>query len=397
MHHHLARLILCSLLLTAPAARAATVNVSNTSDLHTALNSAAPGDTILLAPGTYTGGLHIDNRSGAPGGPITVAAADPANPPVFAGGSTALQLSDCNYLTLRDLRVTSFTLNGINIDDAGSFDSPAHHVTFENLLIERIGPTGNHDALKLSGLDHFTIRNCTFRGWGGSAIDMVGCHDGTIETSTFEGIPGHEQATGIQIKGGSRAILIRWNFFSGAGQRAINLGGSTGLPYFRPADADAEADAVEVYGNRFAGSQSPVAFVTARGGHVHHNTFYLPEKWALRILQETTDPRFIPCQGGLFEHNLILFDARVQTFVNVGPGTLPETFTFRDNAWFDLAGSRAPSLPSPETGGVYNVNPELRDPGTARMSIGSTDPRLAGKGADAMPPPSAAATRWPGL
>jgi hypothetical protein len=79
----------------------------------------------------------------------------------------------------------------------------------------------------------------------------------------------------------------------------------------------------------------------------------LPEKWVLRILQETTDPQFAPCHGGVFEDNLVFYDSRVQVFVNVGPRTSPETFVLRRNAWCDVEGSRRPSLPVQETEAVY--------------------------------------------
>jgi len=55
------------------------------------------------------------------------------------------------------------------------------------------------------------------------------------------------------------------------------------------------------------------------------------------ILQETKDERFKPCHGGVFEHNLVVFDRGVRTVVNVGPGTDPESFTFRANACVVLA------------------------------------------------------------
>ncbi|MFT5468643.1 MAG: hypothetical protein ACI8UO_003754 [Verrucomicrobiales bacterium] len=105
------------------------------------------------------------------------------------------------------------------------------------MVIEDIGPRGNHDALKLSGLSDFVVRNCTFAGWGGSAIDMVGCHNGLIDNCTFTGKDGFSQDNGVQMKGGSSKIRVTRSWFEHAGQRAINLGGSTGLPYFRPKDA----------------------------------------------------------------------------------------------------------------------------------------------------------------
>ena len=157
----------------------------------------------------------------------------------------------------------------------------------------------------------------------------------------------------MQLKGGTEDVLVQCCLFTNAGQRCINLGGSTGLQFFRPRCSDYEAKNITVAGNRFEGSIAPVAWVTADGGHVHHNTIVLPDKWVLRILQETSDPQFKPCHGGLFEHNLVIYDSRVQIFVNVGPRTAPETFVFRRNAWCDVEGSRKPRCPSPEKDGVY--------------------------------------------
>lgn len=54
--------------------------------------------------------------------------------------------------------------------------------------------------------------------------------------------------------------------------------------------------------------------------------------------------------------NLVTFDSRVQVFVNVGPRTAPETFVFRHNVWYDIDGSRRPTLPVAEEDGVYLSN-----------------------------------------
>jgi hypothetical protein len=186
----------------------------------------------------------------------------------------------------------------------------------------------------------------------------------------------------VQLKGGTRDVLVHRSWFRDCGERAINLGGSTGLAYFRPAVTSFEATAIEIAGNRFHGSTAPIAWVNAAGGHVHHNTFHRPGKWVLRILQESTDERFLPCADGVFEDNLVVFDAAVTTFVNVGPGTKPATFRFRGNAWFEIGGQRRPELPVPEKDGVHGVDPRLKDPGGAEMKVTSDDPRLRGVGAD---------------
>ena len=86
---------------------------------------------------------------------------------------------------------------------------------------------------------------------------------------------------------------------------------------------------------------------------------------------------------GIFEHNLIVFDSRVRVFVNVGPSTAPESFTFYHNAWYQPDGTNMPVLPTKEKSGIYRVDPKLKLPGTEDMHIGSGDRRLEGIGADA--------------
>ncbi|HNS19525.1 MAG TPA: right-handed parallel beta-helix repeat-containing protein [Sedimentisphaerales bacterium] len=330
------------------------IRVDGSSELRAVLGHLMPGMTVSLQPGVYEGGLYLSNVAGTENAPIVIQGAEPNVPPVFrGGGGQAFHFADCSHLVVKSIRVEGFPGNGINIDDGGSYDTPAHHITLENVTITGIGPDGNYDGLKMSGVDHFRVRNCHFEGWGGSGIDMVGCRHGVVEDCTFTGREGFSQSNAVQLKGGTEDVLVQCCLFRNAGQRSINLGGSTGLQFFRPQVGDCEARNITIAGNRFEGSIAPVAWVTADGGRVHHNTIVLPDKWVLRVLQETTDPRFRPCHGGVFENNLVFYDSRVQVFVNVGPGTAVETFVFRRNVWCDVEGDRRPSLPVAEESGVY--------------------------------------------
>ncbi|MEZ5301068.1 MAG: right-handed parallel beta-helix repeat-containing protein [Verrucomicrobiales bacterium] len=366
-------------LAIAPHSHPAEIAVSSLSELVAAAGKAKPGDAVVLAAGDYETGGFLGGVRGDKAAPITIRSADPENPAVFRGGKQALHLSGCRYVTLSDLRIVGCAINGLNIDDAGEKGSPAAGIVLQRLHISDIGPRGNHDGIKLSGVDRFAVRGCTIEGWGGSGIDMVGCHDGVIEACRFAGKAGFSQSNAVQMKGGSARIAVLANRFENAGQRAINLGGSTGLEYFRPKVGAFEASEIEVAGNLFIGSLAPVAWVNADGGHVHHNTIVDPEKWVVRILQENQGDGFKPCQGGVFEDNLIVFDRRVNVFANVGGGTAPETFRFRGNAWFErgAARQRKPALPGAEAGGVYGVDPQLDAAGAAK----SGDARLMGKGA----------------
>lgn len=121
------------------------------------------------------------------------------------------------------------------------------------------------------------------------------------------------------------------------------------------------------------GSLAPVAFVGVDGAVVRHNTFYRPEKWVMRILQESRDPLFVPCRNGSFENNLIVFrSSEVQVLVNVGSGTLPDSFRFSGNHWFceDRPERSQPrGLPTTESHGTHGVNPRLRNPAALDVRI----------------------------
>lgn len=386
--------LVCLISLTAMGARGETVAVDSKEALIQAAHAAMPGDVIQIEEGSYPGGVYLSGIHGTKEKPIVIETAGKGSA-IFTGskgGKSGLHLSACSHVTLRRMTVTGFPINGINADDGGDSDRPSVGLQFEFLTITRIGPQGNHDALKLSGLTDFSVRHCVFHGWGGSAIDMVGCHDGRISNCGFTGEANYSQANGIQMKGGSSRIVVEDSVFDRAGQRSINLGGGTGLPYFRPADAAWEARDIEVRSNLFIGSLAPIAWVGIDGGHVHHNTIYLPEKWVARILQENTNPRFGRCRNGRFENNLIVFDRRVQTFVNVGGHTEPNTFNFRNNAWFDQDNpNRGPSdLPVEESGSVIGLDPEFPDPARQDFTIRSKDPRLKGVGFDYRAPSSEA-------
>jgi hypothetical protein len=100
-----------------------------------------------------------------------------------------------------------------------------------------------------------------------------------------------------------------------------------------------------------------VGFVGVDGAVVRFNTFERPGRWVLRILQETREPGFVPCRNGEFTDNTIAFESSSWGTggVNIGGGTAPDTFKFARNWWYciDNPARSRPTLPTPETGGVY--------------------------------------------
>jgi hypothetical protein len=268
---------------------------------------------------------------------------------------------------LSHLVFTNLAQNGLNIDDGSATNPPAsaREITLAHLRVSDIGGDGNHDGIKLSGVWDFRVRACSVERWGtrgGSAIDLVGCHRGLIESNLFRHVsPEPPNCTGVQGKGGTSEIVIRRNRFESAGGRSINIGGSTGLEFFRPplvaGQEHAEARNITVEGNTFIGSTAPIAFVGVDGATVRFNTIENPSRWVMRILQETKAPGFVACRNGVFTDNTILFQSSQWNSggVNIGGGVATDTFQFARNWWLcaDRPERSRPQLPTTEDGGTY--------------------------------------------
>jgi hypothetical protein len=360
------------------AAQEAIVTVKDSQEFQHAVEQAKSGTKILMAPGNYPGGFNFRDVKGEPGKPIVIAAADQNHLPVIQGGGNCIHLSNVAYLELHNLIMSDARGNGMNIDDGGSYETPSHHIVLRGLMVRDIGPEGNRDGIKLSGLDDFRVENCTIERWGsgGSGIDMVGCHRGVIEGCTFR----HGDSIGsnaVQTKGGSSEIVVRGCRFEHAGLRAVNVGGSTGMAYFRPKPQGYEAKDITVESCTFIGSQAPVAFVGVDGAVFRFNTIYRPTRWVLRILQETRQPEFVPSRNGQFIDNIIAFRSdEVAATVNIGPDTAPETFKFARNFWYclDDPARSSPDLPTPESDGIYGIDPQFRNAEEGDLKLKADSP-----------------------
>jgi hypothetical protein len=348
---------------------------------------AVPGTSIQLHAGTYSGGNYFSGLAGTESAPIWIGGAPGEARPLIDGGGEGIHLVRAKFVIVHDLEVANAASNGINADDGGDYADPlaSHHLVFRNLHIHDIGGTGNQDCLKLSGINDYAVVLSSFArcggGGSGSGIDHVGCHRGLVARNNFEDTSG----SAVQSKGGSEDIEIRWNRFSEAGARSLNLGGSTGFSYFRPplssTETNAEARDLRVVSNLFEGSNAPIAYVGCVGCIVANNTIIDPHTWILRILQETTTSpahEFEACRDGEFKNNLVSFEwGDLSTWVNIGSNTNPASFTFDHNLWFawDDPSQSEPTLPSTETGGIYELDPGL----DADFHISGTGP-AAGAG-----------------
>jgi hypothetical protein len=348
-------------------------------DLTAALSNAVPGDTVMLLSEKHKVNQYIKNIKGSPDKWIIITS-NADNPAIFEGGSTAFQLSDASYLKISNITFSGQTGNGLNIDDGGSYDSPTESIIIENCAWLSMNATGNNDELKMSGVDNFEIRNCKFMNGsaGGSMIDMVGCHKGKIYKNIFQ----NAGSNAIQAKGGCSVIDIYQNLFQNAGQRSINVGGSTGLQFFRPPDAKYEARDIRVFINQFRGSVAPIAFVGAINCSVINNLLFMPERWLVRILQENITDGFALCSNNIFANNICYFDnnANNERGINIGSNTLPATFEFSNNLWFNTQNSNwnGPNPAVNHQNTILNQDPELIESGLV-FKISGNSPAV-GKG-----------------
>jgi hypothetical protein len=360
----------------------ATVLHVGPSQTYTTLSQAAAvvnaGDTIMIHGGVYAGGTFISNMQGTAGAEITILPA-PGDTVIYSGGGTGWQLSDAAYLRIYGIIFEQQTANGFNMDDGGTYITPSHNVLFDSCTFRNINATGNNDLLKLSGLDTFEIRNCVFLNGsaGGSGIDMVGCHYGVIKDCRFENMGSNA----IQAKGGTQHIRMEENFFKNCGQRTLNLGGSTGLAFFRPIDATFEAADMQVYSSIFIGSVAPIAYVGCVRVEVINNTIYLPTNWVIRILQETVDTtRFIECGDNTFRNNIIYRGNSLSTDCNIGPNTDPGSFHFSDNLWYNYQNAGWPgpaNLPVVDSNNIVGSNPLFANAAAEDFSITMSSPAAA--------------------
>lgn len=347
-----------------------------------AAQAATPGSAIVIHPGTYAGGQSVSNLRGTASAPIWVGGVQGQPRPVFNGGSNGIQFSRPAYVVLHDIEVRNATANGINIDDGGQYADPlaAHHVLVQRLDIRDIGSSGNQDCLKVSGLNDFQIRDSHFQNCGGSGsgIDFVGAHRGLVHGNTLIDIGG----SGVQAKGGSSDIDIHANRFVNGGNRALNMGGSTGFEFFRPplstTSPNAEARRIRALSNLIIGSaQAPLNFVGCVECVAAHNTLVDPGTWLVRVLQETVSQgshAFEPVRDVVLQNNLFVFQRSQVTSsgVNIGPDTDAPSFVWINNLFFaqDNPGQSQPNLPGSVSGSIVGVNPNVSAP-DYRITTGS--------------------------
>ncbi|RUM93471.1 MAG: hypothetical protein DSZ28_08330 [Thiothrix sp.] len=359
------------------------ISVSTVVQLEGALKKQNNGNEIVLAPGDYvlSGALYAHGLEN-----ITIRSQDANNPAVIKGGAV-FRLSQPKNVTIKDLVIQDMSVGGLNIDDVAGLEGPApgtdwnstlaHDITLKNIKLLNIGnDADNNDGIKLTGIDTFTIDNVQVINWGGggSAIDMVGCHNGTIKNSLFRSRQT-PWTTGMVTKGGSEGITISNNRFELKNQGiAVKLGGSTENQFFRfwPGQSGYEAKNITVSDNTIIHSRAAVSYVNiSEGGLVKDNLIYQSGTQIARILDEASfEGNHFETSNGVFSGNTVIFNNALtrNAPVNIDDNlanVAPQTFTFSSNKWFNTdeaggnnaTGQVLTSIPGTQSGNSFGVDP----------------------------------------
>lgn len=207
------------------------VNVSTAAQLSTALSNAQPGQTILLADGTYSGQFSIASKTATAAQPIIIEGSKAA---IINGGNTsggyAFYVNTCRYVTLRGFSVTgaqkSVVLDGsvnCTIDRLTTHDCGS-----ESILVRKFS-TDN------------VIKNCTVYNTGlvtpgyGEGIYIGQYYGNWPSTSTPDASDRNQilnntiyktAAECIDIKEGTTGGLIRANILDGTYMSGANYADS---------------------------------------------------------------------------------------------------------------------------------------------------------------------------
>lgn len=202
----------------APAGAATTVEVTTAKELKAALTAAAPGQTIHLADGTYTGNFKV-TASGTSAARITLTGSSKVI--LTASGGYGLYLNGASYWTVQGVTVTG--------GQKGIVTDAAAHVVIDAVTVHGLDMEGVH--FRTSSTDG-VIKNSRIYDTG---LDRPGYGEGvyvgTANTLTDKSdrvqilnntIGPNVGGENIDLKEGTTGGLVSGNTFDGSGLSMTN-------------------------------------------------------------------------------------------------------------------------------------------------------------------------------
>ncbi len=219
------------LLPTRSHAATRTLNCGTTSCLTSALSGAQPGDTIVLASGTYTDNFTV-SASGTSSSPIIIQSASSTSKAILSGGGTgsgyALYITG-DYIQVKNLKITN-AKKGIMLDNA-------NHGLIDGTEVYNIGEEGIHYR---DGSSNNILQNSSVHDTGmvtadygegvyvGSDVGKWGTHDAAANDNRISNVTigPNVRAESVDIKEGTTGTVVENCTFDGTGISGANYSDS---------------------------------------------------------------------------------------------------------------------------------------------------------------------------
>jgi hypothetical protein len=127
--------LLAAALVSLAAGEAAAVD-ADPATYEAVLPTLQPGDTLVLAPGMYTGNLDITGLNGTPEAPITITGPDDKSA-VFVGQGccNTVEITGSSHVVVKNLTVDGQGLGGVfGVSAKDGESNVVHHITIEGCL-----------------------------------------------------------------------------------------------------------------------------------------------------------------------------------------------------------------------------------------------------------------------
>jgi hypothetical protein len=266
-----------------------------------------PGDTLLLAPGTYRDTLPLHRLAGSADAPIAIRGPRPPDEARFLGraGANTVSVLDSSHLIIESVVIDGqgLPVDGVKAEGHGHY---ADHITLANLTIV------NHDA------DQATVAisvHCPAWGWvirdnvidgAGTGMYLGGSDGGApfvgglIEGNVVRNTLGYSiqlkhQKPRPSIAGmplAPQVTIVRRNTLikSGRGSTGADARPNLLLGHF-PLSGPGSADRYLVYGNLFFDNPAEALFQGEGNLAVYNNLFVNPHGDAVNIRPHNDRPR----------------------------------------------------------------------------------------------------------
>ena len=246
-----------------------------------------PGDTLDLAPGTYTGNLDLIGLNGTEASPITVRGPSDKSA-VFTGNSccNTVEIEGSSYLRIESITVDGGGLDGVfGVSVKGGDANVVHHITIEDCVFIGHGASQQTVAISTKAPTWgWIIRRNLIDGAGtglylGNSDGTSPFVDGVIEGNLVKNTIGYNMQIKFQeawpagVPDETTSTLIRNNVFikndapSPDGDRPNLLVG--GFPEAGPGSQNQH----EIYGNFFFHNPREALLQASGRVSIHDNVF----------------------------------------------------------------------------------------------------------------------------